>query len=1107
MSTTTPHDYIGEAKPKTVTKTQPNPAFKALQILASLRVTVVLFSLSMALVFFGTLAMMHESIEETMKRYFRSWYVMVELRAISDFGKVFLPAFFSEKSEIPGKIPFPGGYTIGWAMFINLLAAHAIRFKLTWKRSGIFLLHAGVIVLLAGEFMTGQLAVETRMLIKEGESSRFVFHLNNFELAIVDSTNPEHDDVIVVPGEMITDAKKDEWVSHPDVPFEVQLVEHHVNARLRNLRSDETAIADKGLGRGASIEPKPKVKGTDSSGEVNYPAVYLKLRDKNGEAIGTYLFSTMLDHRPQDVKTGDKTYKVTYRFKRTYKPYTVLVDKAEHDVYPGTTIPKDYASTVRVMHPELGEHGPIRIWMNHPMYYEGETFYQSSMHTDEDTGVKTTGLQVVINPAWTFPYFACTLVALGMGVHFLIRLWFFLMARGKRQVGDAVATSGVVPGKKVLVPTTAPQSAIARFFPLAVVVVAALMLVARGMTPSPKTDRFDLYGFGKIPVQHGGRLKPIDSLARNSLVVISGKQEFVDTSLKEKPTYSATEWLIIVWADPVRAQKFRIFRVDHPEVLALLNIPQRPGLYRYSMDELDPKMPELERQAAASAKKPKEKRTHFDERVLDLAKHIQIYRDLQIRKDPGIIASDDPNAKWQSHADAIQKLAPEFLKTAELQVRKELGEELHKNRELMVDLVFKHLGDVDIEELARRTKRKPDDILRNILEQEVEYRSLRLARTQVLATIRESEPQLDCIEKMLDAYKAGSDPKAEAGVKGVQTAAFNGAVQEYHEKHTTKVESGDKFSIKLEAWMNYFDPFYWCAGLYVGVVILAALSWLVWHEPLRRSAFWLAVFTFAIHTGALLARMYIGNRPPVTNLYSSAVFIGWGGLGLCLILERIYRLGVGSFAGAALGFGTMLVARFLAESGDTLEMLQAVLDTNFWLATHVTCVTLGYVATFVAGVIAWIYIIGGMFTKALGGQTGRHIAGMMYGTLCFATLLSFTGTVLGGIWADQSWGRFWGWDPKENGAVLIVIWNALILHARWAGIIKGRGMAILAVIGNMWTAWSWFGTNQLGIGLHAYGFDNRLAVGCAVFWLSQSLIAALGMVPSRFWASFGPEKS
>jgi hypothetical protein len=129
---------------------------------------------------------------------------------------------------------------------------------------------------------------------------------------------------------------------------------------------------------------------------------------------------------------------------------------------------------------------------------------------------------------------------------------------------------------------------------------------------------------------------------------------------------------------------------------------------------------------------------------------------------------------------------------------------------------------------------------------------------------------------------------------------------------------------------------------------------------------------------------------------------------------------------------------------------------------------------------------------------------MVYAILCFALLFSFIGTVLGGIWADQSWGRFWGWDPKENGAVLIVLWNALILHARWCGLVKARGMAILTIFGNVITAWSWFGTNQLGIGLHAYGFDTRLADGCFNFWLSQLSIMALGLIVAGLEWGQGP---
>jgi hypothetical protein len=127
---------------------------------------------------------------------------------------------------------------------------------------------------------------------------------------------------------------------------------------------------------------------------------------------------------------------------------------------------------------------------------------------------------------------------------------------------------------------------------------------------------------------------------------------------------------------------------------------------------------------------------------------------------------------------------------------------------------------------------------------------------------------------------------------------------------------------------------------------------------------------------------------------------------------------------------------------------------------------------------------------------------MIYGITCFATLLSFVGTVLGGIWGDQSWGRFWGWDPKENGAVLIVIWNTLVLHARWAGIIKQRGMAVLAVVGIMVTTWSWFGTNQLGVGLHAYGFSKSLATGCTWTWVTCMILIGIGLIPLKYWRSF-----
>ena len=198
----------------------------------------------------------------------------------------------------------------------------------------------------------------------------------------------------------------------------------------------------------------------------------------------------------------------------------------------------------------------------------------------------------------------------------------------------------------------------------------------------------------------------------------------------------------------------------------------------------------------------------------------------------------------------------------------------------------------------------------------------------------------------------------------------------------------------------------------------------------------------------------------------------------------------------------MLVAFFLSRQGDTFVVLQAVLDTQFWLATHVTCITLGYSTTFLAGCFGIVYILRGVATPSLSPQVGKELSRMIYGTICFAIFFSFVGTVLGGLWADDSWGRFWGWDPKENGALIIVLWCALVLHARWGGMVKDRGLAVLAVAGNICTAWSWFGVNELGVGLHSYGFTEGVLLALGLFFISQVAVIALGLLPTRLWWSF-----
>ena len=333
--------------------------------------------------------------------------------------------------------------------------------------------------------------------------------------------------------------------------------------------------------------------------------------------------------------------------------------------------------------------------------------------------------------------------------------------------------------------------------------------------------------------------------------------------------------------------------------------------------------------------------------------------------------------------------------------------------------------------------------------------------------------------------------------------AFNKAVADYQ---AWLGENG--FSVAIgkadkEHFFNTFAPFARAQGIYVIALLLACFSWLKMSRGLINTAFHLIGLAFVLHTAGLIFRMYLEGRPPVTNLYSSAVFCGWGAVLLGWILDKIYRNGIGSSVAALVGFSTLIIANHLAKEGDTMEMMRAVLDTNFWLATHVVCITIGYSATFLAGFLAIIYVVRGVFTPSLGKDIGTSLVRMIYGIVCFATLFSFVGTVLGGIWADQSWGRFWGWDSKENGALMIVVWNAIILHCRWGGFVKDRGLVVLALFGNIVTAWSWFGVNMLGIGLHSYGFMDEAFYALKWFAVTQILLMVAACQPLMHWMSGG----
>jgi ABC-type transport system involved in cytochrome c biogenesis permease subunit len=605
-----------------------------------------------------------------------------------------------------------------------------------------------------------------------------------------------------------------------------------------------------------------------------------------------------------------------------------------------------------------------------------------------------------------------------------------------------------------------------RFLTWIILVVAAGSIAANWLPPKTAKDEFDFAQFGKIPMLVGGRVKPLDTVARNSLLIIHGKQEL---RLEGGKRLSAMQWFTDVLFNAPVADQYPAFVVQNAEVLGLFGWEQSDRKY-FSFGEFAPFLKQIDEQGAQSDKLEAVQRSAYQSAILNLRNGLALYQRLKNSIQP----EDAQN--FAAELQTFMKSVPGAAKAAR---NFEMGESFDKAK----------LNDVA--QLVQRYERLSEMayvLAVPPLEGSGDWHSV---GDSLLHSIGTGEIHPVVVEYAIigDAYRANDQSLFNENLDRMT----NWFAQE--QPNATKRTS-------FEFLFNRLQPFSQSMTLYVLAFLLACASWLGWSQALRRSAFYLLLLALAIHTFGLVSRMYLQERPPVTNLYSSAIFIGWGAVIVALILERIFRDGIGAACAGAIGFVTLIIAHHLAGSGDTLEMLQAVLDTNIWLATHVVAITTGYSAMFLAGMLAMIYIVRGVFTRSLTKQTADSLARMTYGVVCFATLFSFVGTVLGGIWADQSWGRFWGWDPKENGAVLIVLWCAIILHARWGGFIRQRGLMIMAIFGNVVTSFSWFGVNMLGVGLHSYGFMQKAFPWLVGFMLSQFALMCAAAMPLERWRSF-----
>ena len=968
-------------------------------------------------------------------------------------------------------------------------------------RGGNVLIHIAVGMLMFGQFAFGDRQIEERLNLVEGQTSNMVCRTDEIELACIEVAEETEtkEDVTAISGRLLKARAGGEPIALEDLPFDIKVLEYLTNTSVTRVGPFAENRATAGLGTSWLAIGRPPEGGASS--KSNVAAAYVQLVDrKNGKDLGVFLVPQYLNDRSQlfmeaegdicdTVDTASGPWRIQLRFRREYKPYEVRLDDVRRINYSASETPRDYSSFVTFTDEATGTEQPGRIWMNNPVRYRGETFFQSNyskIQLADGSMSEMTGLQVVENAGWLIPYVACVLAFWGMLAHFggtFVRFADRHEREGENKSPDneAAATVGRdgMRGKKkrssqIREPNVLLQKGwLAPVLALSLVGLIALP-AARVKKSSP--DESDWSGAGEIPVMHEGRVKPLDTVARNTLQLLSNRTsvEMPETEQGPNGKISATQWLLAAMADSDWVGDAPVFRIDAREVLDLFDLTRRSG-HRYTLNELQGGREALQKQIAKARELLPEERTFFQKKCAEINRKLMVYDVIRFAYDTPVPPRID-GADEEARQEAIEQLRLTIQRSR-----------LLDNEHPPAVIPPQQGAPVD------QVSAGPAN----------EWQSLYSAVTRAMVARmfegREGQP----------AYQPNPAifPFLEllAVVDG-QPSEFNGKLKEYKSAiRSFPVVKETAGKADFEAWYNGFNPTSISRWLYLLAIVLSFISFLAWRSGLNQFVSWLLLGTLILHTFAIGARIWLTGRPPVVNLYSSAIFIGWGCVVAGLALEVLFRMGIGNLAAALSGALTLMVAYGL-DTGDTMHVLQAVLDTQFWLSTHVVTVTLGYGATLLAGLLGTCALVHRMWVGRIkpAQQDAKTAAGvqdrlyrMTYGVVCFALFFSFIGTVLGGLWADDSWGRFWGWDPKENGALMIVLWNAAVLHARWDRWIGQRGFALFAIGGNIITAWSWFGTNQLGIGLHSYGFTSGVLMLLGGYVLSQLLLIALGFIFTR----------
>ena len=590
---------------------------------------------------------------------------------------------------------------------------------------------------------------------------------------------------------------------------------------------------------------------------------------------------------------------------------------------------------------------------------------------------------------------------------------------------------------------------------------------------------FDVSELGYLKVHEGGRVKPLDSYAEKVLLIINGKKSFQDQP--------AIHWLAKALFTPQDVLDDKIFKTTFKEVLFALGIEPDKGR-RYSFNQLTRAVQPLFSLANEAIRKEEEDRSAFDKEVIRLYQNFLLFRQV---------------LNSFVFTQPIEKFLIENPKSRNL-----LG--LANDREMFsyFEILLKRetfsqkINQINSKD--QNSLKAEEIVLLSLYKEFTSFPSAFLEEPlKIFPTISGGEQKwfsaweiffvhsqvknqnlifkkLENLNNLTKAYQAKDQAKFSANL-----ASFNEFVEATMQEES--LLKGFIFRTKAEVFYNRLDPFY-LATIFYGLSFLTILLYFLLNRKVLKTISWFSLLiAFLFNSLGLGIRVIISHRPPITNLFETFIFVAFIIVLFGFFLERYNKAGIGILSSAICGLVLLMISNRFISDGDTLAVLVAVLRSNFWLSTHVIAINLGYGGIVLSGVIAHLYLFK-LLQKNPDKNGLKNIVRMVYASQGFGIIFTFLGTMLGGIWADQSWGRFWGWDPKENGALLIILWSSIVFHARLGGIVRDLGFIAGSIVGIPVVMLAWFGINLLGIGLHSYGFISGVAYGLVAYLLGQFLL-------------------